>query len=251
LRRVSTLLGGGVTPDKLKATRDLFETVALRDARAPALMIGYASTLAMQAYEADPADRAPLLDRAESLLIQALAVNPLSAQPLFWLGAVRAARDDLAGALELMHITLALEPAYAPALAQIGHVKLLQGNAAGAIVDLDRALTLSPASAARDRWHWFAGMARLLSGDTRGAVDNLREAVTYNPALPGAQAWLAAALAQSGDVAGARAAYAAFRHLIPDARADRRFLGDPVSHPAYRAPIDRAYTGLRQALNGA
>lgn len=88
----------------------------------------------------------------------------------------------------------------APILARAAEYLALTGNAQAARQPIERAVLLDPLNPAMFK---SAGLVRYAAGDHAGAVAQHRRALQLDGTISGAHAWIASALLQSNDVAGA------------------------------------------------
>jgi len=93
----------------------------------------------------------------------------------------------------------------------------------------------------------YGGAAKLWVGNDAGAVTWLRRSVETNRSNALGQFYLAAALAQFGELQEAQAVARAAIALLPGFTIRRYRASAACDHPAYLAGRERTYEGLRLA----
>ena len=143
--------------------------------------------------------------------------------------------------------TLDVDQNLAPCYAAVGWGKVMFGRAEETEGHIIEALRLSPRDSFVFVWCTMAGTAKLVLGRHDEAVTWLCRAIEANKTYPTAHLTLAAALAQQGKIAEARAAAAAGMVLAPTFTI-RRFRGGVLSdNPTYLGQRECLYKGLRLA----
>jgi len=158
------------------------------------------------------------LARAEALVAEVLAVSPRDATAHFALGQLFRARNQLGPAIHELETAIALNRNWVVAIAALGHCKFLAGALEESVPAQEQAIRLSPRDPRLANWCWRIGMVHLLKARPSQAVEWLQKAVAANPRLAGPHAWLAGALALSGDTERAAAELAEARRLSGDDR---------------------------------
>jgi DNA-binding winged helix-turn-helix (wHTH) protein/TolB-like protein len=162
---------------------------------------GLAMTYAIEARLQPQSDPGPRLERALQLAETAREIDP-SIPEVHWAVAfvlVQQCRHE--AALKALERTVALDPAYADAYALMAGIRTYVGEPARSVPLLRTALRLG----AGGGYLYFTllGRAYLFMGDAEQAVINLQAAAARNPVDLETRIFLAAALAQAGDVAAA------------------------------------------------
>lgn len=144
------------------------------------------------------------LDAALAELEQAARIDPESHVVAFDLGNLQLARGAHQAAADRFAASLALEPDFVPARFNLANVELLSGRAADALANLELVLALDPG---HQRARYQAAMAKARLGRTDEAARDLDALHASDPGYAPALLGLAELRRQSGDLAGARAAY--------------------------------------------
>jgi tetratricopeptide (TPR) repeat protein len=129
----------------------------------------------------------------------------------------------------------------------IGLAKHFMGRAEETESHILEALRLSPRDTSACGWMTVAGGAKLYLGRDEEAVAWLRRAIETNRNTSVANFFLAAALAQLGQFAKARAATKAGLVLDPTFTIRRFRAGASSDNPTYLAQRERVYDGMRKA----
>ena len=112
--------------------------------------------------------------------------------------------ESVAVSTGLIDRILTLNPSYAVAWVWSGTIRLIAGDLDTAIAHLDTALRLDTRTSIRPLVLTFAGAAHLLAGRHDAAETVLNEAHRLRPQLPFAPLFLAASLADTGQLKEAR-----------------------------------------------
>jgi tetratricopeptide (TPR) repeat protein len=142
---------------------------------------------------------------------------------------------------------LMLDRNMAQAHANIGIAKFFLGRGGEIEAHVDQALRLSPRDTHMYIWIMFVGEAKLWHGNDAEAIVWLRRSVQANPNYHLARLYLAAALAQVGELDEARAAAKAGLALNPSFSVRRFRTNSPSNHPVYLSGRERVCEGLRMA----
>jgi TolB-like protein/Tfp pilus assembly protein PilF len=145
--------------------------------------------------------------------------------------------------------SLKLNPGFIPAYRHLATANLYLGRAQEAIDYADKAMRLSPFDPYLAVFHQIRGTGCFMLHQDDDAIASFRRAVGDNPEYYGAVAYLAAALALTGQDAEARDALKRY-FLIPsvNTRTIARWRSLAYGgNPAYLAMRDRFYEGLRKA----
>ena len=197
------------------------------------------------------ATREAYLAEAEEKLLRVLAAAPNHMAALKTRAVLLRARGAFADALAAAEALLAQHPGDPMGCRETGLNLLYLGRAEEAVFWFRRADALTPADPVR--WTWLQGLGRALIqlGRDAEAAEALRLAVESNPAHAPSYAYLAAALALSGDADRARQELAEFRSAEPGmtlaAFARRSSVPLDATAPAYHSRNGRLLDGLRRA----
>ena len=211
----------------------------------PALL-GYASVLVIQVGgDWVPPDQHPaLLQQAQAAVHRALGLEPSSHRAHQLRGILLRMRGDPDASVAVFERALQLNPAASWTHAEYGRAKIDLGRAVEALVDIETALRLNPAEAAIHVWYFWAGMAALHAGMHEEAVRWLQKALEARPIYPHPVPLLAAAYAETGREAEARALVA--RHL---ARTPALTLHSVRrEYPAHNAVVAKQRARIAQVL---
>jgi TolB-like protein/tetratricopeptide (TPR) repeat protein len=192
-------------------------------------------------------DRTTYLTAAEAAAMKALALAPDDARAHGALAWVYMATNRPALGIVEAERSLALDRNLAPSYAAIGWAKLMLGRAQEAESHIAQAFRLSPRDTFAYVWCHIAGAAKLALGRDDEAVAWLRRSVEANRMYPIAQFILAAALAQQGKTAEARAVVAAGLAAVPTFCVRRYREGASSDNPTYLAYRQHIYVGLLKA----
>lgn len=169
---------------------------------------------------------AGLLDEAEALLKQAIALNPHASLPVYFLGRVAMWRGQAEEALARFTETVELNPSYAPAYGAIGYVLLHTGQNEQARDNLMYAIRLSPKDHYVGLWSNHLGRAYFELGQVADAERWLSQAVALMPKSTLNRAALAAFYAAEGNQEAAAVQAREIAKLVPAMTAEelsRRF----------------------------
>jgi tetratricopeptide (TPR) repeat protein len=163
------------------------------------------------------------LPSAANALTNGTLQDPLFSPAWYWLGRVRMAQGDYAGATLAWNRTLAINPEYASAASSLGIVALLQGNAAKALqVFTNQKRVLGIAMAEHDLGHFEESKQALMpfidahAGDSAYAI---AAAYAWCNDRDQAFSWLTRAVAQHDD--GMQ--YVKYDPLLRSLRDDARY----------------------------
>jgi TolB-like protein/tetratricopeptide (TPR) repeat protein len=192
-------------------------------------------------------DRTTYLTAAEAAAMKALALAPDDARAHGALAWVYMATNRPALGIAQAERSLALDRNLAPSYAAIGWAKLMLGRAQETEGHIAQAFRLSPRDTFAYVWCHIAGAAKLALGRDDEAVAWLRRSVEANRMYPIAQFTLAAALAQQGETAEARAVAAPGLAAVPTFCVRRYREGASSDNPTYLAYRQHIYVGLLKA----
>jgi TolB-like protein len=199
----------------------------------------------------DDARRDASLKEAEDNLERALALSPGDSAALKTRAVLWRARGRFADALAANAAILAQDPGHLASHRESGLNLLYLGCAEKACEWFRRADALAPGDPMR--WSWLQGLGRalILLGRDGEAVEPLQWAVQSNPDNADLHAWLAAALALSGDIGCASLHLAIFwankEGLSLDVFAQRSPVPIEATDPVYQRQNARMLEGLRLA----
>jgi len=237
----------GVTREHLTQARGFFErALALDPGNLDALIsTGQVDAVLGAAYLTD--DRAKSFAAAEATLTKALLLAPNNAVVHQYMGLVLVQTKRTAQGIAEYERSLALNPNLAESRALIGLAKVFDGRAEETERDEIEALRLSP----RDNYAWlwmhFCGGAKLCLGADEDAVAWFRRALEIRRNFPLTHFFLAAALANLGELEEARAETRVGLALDPTFTI-RRFRLEPESdNPVYLKQRERHTDAMRKA----
>jgi len=237
----------GHDPSTLVPAERFFEQALLLAPSNVMALVGLASVKFVLATTYTTDDRASYLTAAEAAATKALALVPNDARAHGALARVYMAtqRAEL-GISEAEH-SIALDRNLAPSYSAIAWAKPMLGRAEETEDHIVQAFRLSPRDTFTSVWCRVAGEAKLGLGRSDEAVAWLRRAVEANPMYAMAQFTLAAALAQQGKNAEARAAAGAGLAINPSFSLRRFREASYSDHPTYLAYREHIYLGLLKA----
>jgi tetratricopeptide (TPR) repeat protein len=166
----------------------------------------------------DIVQNAPARKRAYEKASRALELDPGLSSPYAILGIMQVVDRHYEEAIASVKRAVALGPGDAQAQIALGYVQLFAGNHAEAAAAVETALRLDPNLSAVDRQ--IAGFVFLIRGDSGKAIDALERTCADAPAVGDFRITLAAAYAQAGRLADAKAAIAEGLRLIARPRYD-------------------------------
>jgi TolB-like protein len=230
----------------LLAERFFEEALALAPSNVKAL-VGLASVkfAFVATYTTD--DRSSYLTSAEAAAVKALALSPNDARAHAALARVYMATNRAALGIAEAERSLALDRNLAPSYSAIGWAKPMLGRAEETEGHIVQAFRLSPRDTFASVWCRVAGEAKLALGHDDEAVVWLRRAVQANRMYSVAHFTLAAALAQRGKTAEARAAVAVGLASNPTFTVRRYREGASSDNPVYLAGRQHIYVGMLKA----
>jgi TolB-like protein/DNA-binding winged helix-turn-helix (wHTH) protein/Tfp pilus assembly protein PilF len=240
-------LNKGLTLEYESQARGLFERALMLDPCNVGALVGSAAVDAGIAatYIAD--DRRERLARAEAALTEALSMAPDHAWAHVVMGVVKTYTNRAAQGIAECERALALDPNFAEAHAVIGLAKLVIGRFEETDSHIQEAMHLSPRDKYLSAWLVIAGIAQLYLGYDDGAVTCFRRSIEITRNHPGAQYYLAGALALLGRLEEARSAVRAAMALHPDFTVSRFRAGAASDNPRYLEARERLCDGMRKA----
>jgi len=249
LRGEAIFLRYGPSRDESEEAHDLCEQ-ALRingnDVRALSIL---AERYATRVTGMQSGDRAADIKRAEEMASRALSLDPDSYHAHHARARVLVAQKRSDEALIEAEHSLRLNPSFMPTYLDLCQANLMLGRGEKTIEHADKAIRLSPPDPYLYVFFAQQGLGHIMLHQDERAVMHLRQAVANNPAFPSPVAYLAAALALSGQAAEAAAVLKRYLSLsgtrtrtINDWRAMSY-----SDHPTYLTFRERIHEGLRLA----
>jgi len=227
-----------------------FSEVLQRDAGNAQAMIGLGGYHVVLIDRFLVAENGDHLDRAEELLRQAVARNPLSFRGHYFLGVMHKLRGERPEALAAFAKAIQNNPNYPLAYAHTGDVLAGMGKFDEAMDQVLYAIRLSPKDPILGAFSLFAGKIELERGNDVVATDWLKRAVQLAPRSAFAHAVLAAALALQDDKAASAKYAVAAKGIAPWLTYDR--MAKRVSDETEEGlPPRRLIEGLRKAFGDA
>ncbi len=208
----------GAMPDNAAAA--LYEEVLRRDRNCALALVGLAAGLATSSANLF-SERQSTLARAETLINQALQIDPLIERAHYWLGIVYLGRGQRDLALQSFDRALALNPSFVPAEAHAGYALVLLGRTAEGLQRIENALGANSHDPSEHVWLRFAGIAELELGNDRRAIDAFLQAGALAVPTPPLHAALASAYALTGQRAESREQFRLMQQMIDSAALDR------------------------------
>ena len=175
---------------------------------------------------------------------KAVALDPSLPLAQFALGRIlsRPQIAEYPRAIETFQNAIRLDPNYADGYANLAFVSIFTGDADGAEGYIETAMQMNPRY---PFWYLFArSMARYFKGDYQGAVEDLTIAAERNSTVVFVRYWLAAALAQAGEIEEARWAVEEFRGIGNTDTLDEILKKNPITFPGYKEKLGE---GLKKA----
>jgi len=240
------------TPASMQEARALFEHALMAQPMNPDALAGIATTLVFEFIngyvDTDGAER---LQRAETLLAQALARAPHHLTALKARAALKRAEGQFDDAIAGAEAVIAEHPGEPWAYKEIGLDMLYRGRAEEALGWFDKADRIGPRDPGRWTWLDGRGHALILLGRDEDAVRALTAALEANPKSSSSRAFLAAAYAQLDRGTQAQAALAAFNTERPGTRIATFRTRSPVPLALTSAQYQQQYARLREGLRKA
>jgi tetratricopeptide (TPR) repeat protein len=213
IRQARAVQFRGPTSLNHEAAARLYEQALALDPTSYDASLGVAGELVFTRNNILRDDRAGL-ERAERLLMRALAEAPNSTAAHFFFGVLQQDFGDYDAALRAFQRALELNPSDPLVSAYLGHVLVLKGDYKAGLSRAANALRISPNDVYAPIWCVFAGEAELELGNVPAAIDWFLRAVTLSPDYLRAQGWLAAAYSLGGNVEAAAPLMASFRRRL-------------------------------------
>jgi TolB-like protein len=240
-------LNRGATPENIAQAQRFFECALVLDPCCVEALVSAAWVNIQAVNNQIVDDRTARLAAAEMALLKALSLAPNHAEANRNLGVVQIYSNRVAQGIAQCERALTLDRNMATAHGWIGLAKYFIGRNAETEAHIHEALRLSPHDVSAYAWMMFAGIAKLYNGADAEAVAWLRRSVEANRNYPLSQFYLAAALANLGELDEANATARAGLALHPGFTISRYRASAGCDHPAYLAGRERTYEGLRKA----
>jgi TolB-like protein/class 3 adenylate cyclase len=238
---------GAATPENIAQARRFFERALLLDPCCVEALVGAALVDVQTVQHLFIDDRTARLAAAETAALKALSLAPNHAEANRILGLVQIFTNRVAQSIAQCERALALDRNLAGAHATIGAAKYIIGRGVETEAHITEALRLSPRDVSVHLWMMYAGIAKLWQGADAEALAWLRRCIETNRTNALGHFYLAAALAQLGELNEARAIAQAGLALLPGFTISRYRASAHNDHPAYLAGRERTYEGLRMA----
>ena len=239
------------TPESVATARELLLRAVKMDptsaASWSALSYTYTTDLMSRWMNLRGAPQEEWLRRAGEAAEKAYALDPNHADALGAMGRVLQARGQPAQALAMFLRQVEVNPNDAPGWLGAGYAYATLGKPDESIAANERALRLSPRDARLFSFMVVIAAAHLLAGRDQEAVAWARRSIAARPYYSIPYAWLAAAAANTGDMATAREAIAEFKRLQPDYSLAKFRAEKHGDNPQFLAQRERFYQGLQLA----
>jgi TolB-like protein/class 3 adenylate cyclase/tetratricopeptide (TPR) repeat protein len=234
----------GITPSHLVQAGNFFKRALALDPDNVEALIGTAGVEITWAGAYSTDDRAARLAAAGAALTKALSLAPGHALAHLFLGRLLIFSNNGRQAIAECARALALDRNLAAAHATIGLAKLFIGRSEETEAHVREALRLSPRDTFAFSWIATVGVAKLYLGDDEEAVAWLRRAIEINRNLPNAHFYLAAALANLGQLHESQAAVEAGLAINPTYTINGFRTGSSSDNPTFLAQRERIYNGM-------
>jgi TolB-like protein/tetratricopeptide (TPR) repeat protein len=238
---------GAVNPENIAQAQRFFERALLLDPCCVEALVGAALVDVQTVQHLFIDDRTARLAAAETAALKALSLAPNHAEANRILGLVQIFTNRVAQTIAQCERALALDRNLASAHATIGAAKYIIGRGVETEAHITEALRLSPRDVSAHLWMMYAGIAKLWQGADAEALAWLRRCIETNRTNALGHFYLAAALAQLGELNEARAIAQAGLALLPGFTISRYRASAHNDHPAFLAGRERTYEGLRLA----
>ena len=229
--------------------RSLLDRALTSDPNNVDALVGLALADVVEGANAFVTDPMAALAAAEAKLIKALSSVPDHARGHMWLGLVEILTKRVAEGIAECEHALELDRNLAAAHSYIGLGKIFVGRAEETEAHILDALRLSPRDTLAYIWMTYAGIAKNILGSYEQAIAWFRRSIEANRNYPVTYFWLAAGLAQFGQLDEAHSAVRGGLALNPTfaisrARTPWTAMSDD---PTYLAQLERVLEGLRRA----
>ncbi|EGV17646.1 winged helix-turn-helix domain-containing protein [Thiocapsa marina] len=182
------------------------------------------------------------LAKAQELIAQARALDPMVPQIHFVQGQIDLYRRDYVAAIRSAEEAIAIKPNYADAYALLAWILHFAGRADDGLVSMERAVRLNPRMPAIYRL--VRGALYYENGDIERAVADFQAAVDMSPSFQLSRVWLAAAYAAADRPGDAEWETREILALDPGFSVSHVRRAFPIKDPIYR---ERFLEDLRRA----
>jgi DNA-binding SARP family transcriptional activator/TolB-like protein/Flp pilus assembly protein TadD len=198
----------------------LYEEVLRRDRNTPLALIGLAADLITSSANLRR-ERQSALAQAETLIGQALQINPRIERAYYWLGIIYLGRGERELAMQSFDRALNLNPAFIPAEAHAGFALVLSGHTTEGLGRIENALAANAHDPNERLWLRFAGIAHLELGNNQQAIDSLLAAASLAAPTAPLRAALASAYALTGQRSKSQEQFRLMKAMADPAALDR------------------------------
>jgi TolB-like protein len=240
-------LNRGRAPENMAQARGFYERALALEPENVEALVGTAWVNFAIGTNLLPDDRIERLTAAEAAVTKALSLAPNHPMAHNILGNVQIFTNRAAQGIAECERSLALDRNLARAHANIGIAKLHLGRGGETEAHVEQALRLSPRDTVVYISSLFVGLAKFWQGADAEAMVWLRRSLEANRNYPSAHFYLAAVLAQGGELDEARATAQAGLALNPSFTIRRFRTNAPSNHPVYLAGRERLIEGMRMA----
>lgn len=237
----------GLTRENAAAAAPLFEEALRIDPQQTDALVGLATVLVHVAnlrWNTEPGER--LLERADGLLVRALAAAPDHAYAHLTKGDLYRGRKETQAAADEYEAAIAIDRNLAPAYGNLGIAKIQLGRAAEAFEPIETAIRLSPRDPLLNIWYYRICHAHEHLAQDAMAIEWCRKSVAIAP-FWFAYVNLAASYAWTGQDAEARAAVAELLKLMPGYTVKKSASTPYSNNPKWLAEYARITERLRKA----
>jgi TolB-like protein/Tfp pilus assembly protein PilF/DNA-binding SARP family transcriptional activator len=205
----------------IEQARSYFSRALEQEPDNVAAKTGMAAVLVSLVIQDSSNDHPGSLDRAETLLREAIAASPRSNGAHYYMGVVHRVRGRPMDAIASFEQAIEINPSHASSYAHLGFMLSRVGQPAKGLEYIQYAMRLSPKDPILSHWLNFAGFAELeLERDER-AIDLFRRALDLRRSYHAPYVGLAVAYALTGRLDDAHRMLAELRAFAPKLSRDR------------------------------
>ncbi len=245
--RGAAILNSAWNKEELLQAMPLFDRAIQLDGSNVEALVGLASVHYRLAASFLVDDNRPHIVACEASATRALALAPNHARAHDVLGWVNLISDRLKQAAAESERAIALDRNLVGAYSTLAMIKIASGRAEEAEEYVVQGLRLSPKDTIAHQWCMMAGAAYLYLGRYPEAALWLRRSIEMHRAWPLSHIYLAAALAQNGEIDEAREEAVKGLALAPNFTVGRFRAQAYTSNPTYLAQRERIIDGMRKA----